>query len=265
MKTTMNDEGGVLQAFRPQTGLVLGSGLGTFADRLEVVERLSFADAGLPQSRVSGHAGEVILGTMGKARLAVLSGRVHLYEGWSAADVTAGVRLLAGAGIGSLILTNAAGTLNPGFPPGQWMMLMDHLNLTGQSPLTGGPNFVDMSAVYAPRLRETFARAAAAQGMPLHQGVYAGLCGPQYETPAEIRMLRTFGAALVGMSTVHEVIALAHMGIKVAGLSCVTNHAAGVSAQPLDHAEVAQTANEAGPKLLALVQAFAAILAEGQA
>ena len=159
----------------------------------------------------------------------MLSGRVHLYEGWSTADVTAGVRLLSGAGIGSLILTNAAGTLNPAFPPGQWMMLADHLNLTGQSPLTGGPNFVDMSAVYAPRLRETFARAAAGQGMPLHEGVYAGLCGPQYETPAEIRMLRTLGADAVGMSTVLEAIQAHALGLKIAAFSCLTNWAAGIA------------------------------------
>ncbi len=236
----MNNATGLLQRFRPQTGLVLGSGLGTFVDRLNVAERLPFADAGLPQSRVSGHAGEVILGTLGNARLAVLSGRVHLYEGMSASDVTAGVRLLAGAGIESLILTNAAGTLNPGFPPGQWMMLTDHLNLTGHSPLAGGPNFVDMSEVYATELRGKFAAAAAGQGMPLHQGVYAGLCGPQYETPAEIRMLRILGADAVGMSTVLEAIQVRALGVKMAAFSCLTNWAAGM-AGPLDHKEVIAT------------------------
>ena len=139
MKTVMNANR-VLERFQPQTGLVLGSGLGTFVERLSIAERIPFANAGLLQSVVSGHGGEIVLGTLSHVRLAVLSGRVHLYEGWSAGEVTAGVRLLAAAGVSSLILTNAAGTLNPGFPPGQWMMLTDHLNLTGQSPLTGGPN-----------------------------------------------------------------------------------------------------------------------------
>ena len=243
-----------LESFQPQTGLVLGSGLGGFVDRIEIADRISFADAGLPQSRVSGHAGEIILGTLGNARVAVLSGRVHLYEGWSAADVTAGVRVLAGAGISSIILTNAAGTLNPDFPPGQWMMLTDHLNLTGHSPLSGGPNFVDMSDVYAPSLRDKFARAAAGQGMPLHQGVYAGLCGPQYETPAEVRMLRILGADAVGMSTVLEAIQARALGLRIAAFSCLTNWAAGI-AGPLDHAEVIATGRDAAG-------AFANLLAE---
>lgn len=251
---TMNDAAGVLRGFQPRTGLVLGSGLGAFVERLYVAERIPFADAGLPLSRVSGHAGEVILGTMGNVRLAVLSGRVHLYEGWDAAEVTAGVRLLAAAGIVSLVLTNAAGTLNPGFPPGQWMMLTDHLNLTGHSPLAGGPNFLDMSSVYTPRLREKFAAAAAVQGMPLHQGVYAGLCGPQYETPAEVRMLRTLGADAVGMSTVLEAIQARALGLDTAAFSCLTNWAAGL-AGPLDHSEVIATGRTAAG-------AFADLLAE---
>ena len=230
----------VLEKFQPQTGLVLGSGLGTFVDRLSIAERIPFTTAGLPQSSVSGHAGEVILGTLGNARLAVLSGRVHLYEGCSAGDVTAGIRLLAGAGISSLILTNAAGTLNPAFPPSRWMMLTDHLNLTGQSPLSGKPNFVDMCTVYSPRMRDKIARSAAGQGMPLHQGVYAGLCGPQYETPAEIRMLRTLGADAVGMSTVLEAMQAHALGLEIAAFSCLTNWAAGL-AGPLDHSEVIAT------------------------
>ena len=248
-----------LEKFQPQTGLVLGSGLGSFVDRLKIAERIPFAKAGLPHAEVSGHASEVILGSLGNARLAVLSGRVHLYEGKTAAEVTAGIWLLAGAGISQLIITNAAGTLNPAFPPGQWMMLTDHLNLTGQSPLTWGPDkwgfeFVDMSDVYAPELREKFSSAAAAQGMPLHQGVYAGLCGPQYETPAEIRMLRTLGADAVGMSTVLEVIQARALGLKIAAFSCLTNWAAGL-AGPLNHAEVIATGRDAAG-------AFAELLAE---
>jgi len=243
-----------LAAYRAHTALVLGSGLGTFVELLEVEERIPFAEAGLPQSRVGGHAGELILGTLGKARLAVLSGRVHLYEGWKAEDVCAGVRLLAAAGVRSLILTNAAGTLNPAFPPGQWMQLADHINLTGQSPLTGGANFVDMSEVYSRAWRMRFAAAASRRAMPLHEGTYISVCGPQYETPAEIRAFRTLGADAVGMSTVLEAIAARASGMEVAGFSCLTNWAAGI-AGPLDHSEVLATGRGAA-------DAFAGLLAE---
>lgn len=240
-------------AYGADTALVLGSGLGMFVERLTVAERIPFGEAELPQSRVSGHAGELILGTLGNARLAVLSGRVHLYEGWNAAEVCAGVRLLAAAGVRSLILTNAAGTLNPAFPPGQWMMLADHINLTGQSPLTGGANFVDMSEVYSRPWRTRFASAAARCAMPLHEGVYLSVCGPQYETPAEIRAFRTLGADAVGMSTVLEAIAARAAGMEVAAFSCLTNWAAGI-AGPLDHSEVLATGRAAA-------DAFAGLLA----
>jgi purine-nucleoside phosphorylase len=240
----MNDAIGQLHRFRPQAGLVLGSGLGTFVGRMSIAARIPFAKAGLPVSRVGGHAGELILGSAGDVRLAVLSGRVHLYEGWNPAEVTAGVRLLAESGIQVLILTNAAGTLNAAFPPGGWMMISDHLNLTGQSPLTGSPEFADMSSAYSPRLRAAFAEAAVRLGMSLPSGVYAGVCGPQYETPAEIRMLRTVGADAVGMSTVLEAIAARAMGLEVAGFSCLTNWAAGI-AGPLDHREVIAAGNAA--------------------
>ena len=243
-----------MKTFQPQTGLVLGSGLGTFVERLEVVRRIPFAEAGLPQSRVSGHAGEVILGRLGNVRLAVLSGRVHLYEGWTAQEVTAGVRLLAEAGAGTLILTNAAGTLNPAFPPGQWMMLSDHINFTGQSPLTGGPHFVDLSEVYARRLRDRFAKTAALRAMPLHEGVYISVCGPQYETPAEIRAFRTLGADAVGMSTVLEAIQARALGLEVAAFSCLTNWAAGI-AGPLHHGEVLATGRAAAADFAALLEA----------
>ncbi len=240
----MNAAISTLKNFAPVTGLVLGSGLGSFTERLDAAARLPFKDVGLPVSRVIGHAGEVVLGTLGSARVAVLSGRVHLYEGWSAQEVTAGVRLLAEAGTRRLILTNAAGTLNADFSPGEWMMLSDHLNLTGQSPLTGGPNFIDMSSVYAAELRGRFREASAAQGTTLHEGVYAGLCGPQYETPAEIRMLRTMGTDAVGMSTVLEAIQARALGMEVAAFSCLTNWAAGI-AGPLDHGEVIATGRSA--------------------
>jgi purine-nucleoside phosphorylase len=233
-----------LTGFGPGTGLVLGSGLSAFTERLTQTVRIPFAAAGLPVSRVSGHAGEIVTGWLHGTRLAVLSGRVHLYEGWSAQDATAGVRLLAAAGVRRVILTNAAGTLHPSFLPGQWMMFADHLNLTAQSPLTGGPHFIDLSTAYSPALRETFRAAAAARGMTLHEGVYAGLCGPQYETPAEIRMLRTLGADAVGMSTVLETIQARAFGMEVAAFSCLTNWAAGI-AGPLDHSEVIATGRAA--------------------
>lgn len=250
----MDDTHYRIQDFAPTAGLVLGSGLGCFVDRMEVADRISYSVAGLPQSAVSGHAGEIILGTIGHGRLVVLSGRVHLYEGWSAAEVTAGIRLLAACGVPRIVLTNAAGTLQPAHPPGQWMMLTDHLNLTGESPLTGGPNFVDMSEVYSRRWRDIFTAQAAALQFPLHTGVYAGLRGPQYETPAEIRMLRTLGADAVGMSTVLEAIQARALGMELAAFSCLTNWAAGM-AGPLDHAEVVATGRDAAGSFAALLGA----------
>ena len=230
----------LLASFKADSAIVLGSGLGSFCDRLSISARIPYRDAGLPESSVPGHAGEIILGALGGTKLAVFSGRVHLYEGRDPADTVASVRLAATSGIKRIILTNAAGSLHPGFPPGHWMMLTDHLNLTGRSPLTGGPHFIDMSEVYGPSWRATFASAATAIGMPLHQGVYAGLCGPQYETPAEIRMLRTLGADAVGMSTVLEAIAARAAGLQIAAFSCLTNWAAGLSG-PLSHADVLHT------------------------
>lgn len=256
----------------PSLGIVAGSGLGMLAGIVEDAVRIPYAE--IPHAlapTVIGHAGELVLGRLAGLPVAILSGRVHGYEGHDIDEVVFNVRMVARLGARRFLVTNAAGGVDPWLRPGALCRIVDHLNLTGKNPLTGpnvaafGPRFPDMSTAYDPELGLVLERAAERAGVALHAGVYAGLTGPSYETPAEIRMLRTFGAALVGMSTVHEVIALAHMGIKIAGLSCVTNHAAGVSAQPLDHAEVAQTANEAGPKLLALVQAFAAMLAEGQA
>jgi purine-nucleoside phosphorylase len=229
-----------LARFQPQLALVLGSGLASFTDELSPTARIPFSDLGLPPSSVPGHAGELILASIGATRLAIFSGRIHLYEGHPAHVVTAPIRIAAAAGVSRLVLTNAAGSLHPGFPPGQWMMLSDHLNLTGQSPLTGGPRFHDMSAVYSPRWRKQFAATAAAAAFPLHEGVYAGLPGPQYETPAEIRMLRTLGADAVGMSTVLEAIEARAHQVETIAFSCLTNWAAGI-AGPLDHSEVTAT------------------------
>lgn len=243
-------------AFQPELGLVLGSGLGGFTERVEIVRRIGYAALGLPQSGVPGHVGELVLGTVGKTRVTVLSGRVHLYEGKPVEEVTAGVRLLARCGVKRLILTNAAGTLNENFAPGAWMALTDHLNLTGASPLTGGPNFVDMSEVYSAALRRRFLAAAAETGVTLREGVYAGLRGPQYETPAEIRMLRVLGADAVGMSTVLEAIQARALNMEIAAFSCLTNWAAGM-AGPLSHAEVVEVGRKAAGALADLLERVA--------
>lgn len=233
-------------------GIVLGSGLGPLADAVVVEREVAFADAGLPVSSVPGHAGRFVFGTLGGQRVVLMKGRVHLYEGHSAGKVTAGVRWMAEQGVQRLVLTNAAGTLNPEFHPGTWMMLSDHLNLTACSPLDGA-DFVDLSAAYDPGWRADFRAAAAASGMPLHEGVYAGLRGPQYETPAEIRMLRTLGADAVGMSTVLETIRARALGLPVVAFSCLTNWAAGISAAPLDHEEVLETGRHAAQAMIGLL------------
>jgi purine-nucleoside phosphorylase len=181
-----------------------------------------------------------------------MKGRVHLYEGHSAREVTAGVRWLAAQGVGRLVLTNAAGTLNPDFAPGTWMLLADHLNLTGASPLDGA-EFIDLSTAYDANWRAEFRAAALAQHMPLAEGVYAGLRGPQYETPAEIRMLRVQGADAVGMSTVLETIQARALGLRVVGLSCLTNWAAGITPAPLDHQEVLATGHQAAAAMICLL------------
>jgi purine-nucleoside phosphorylase len=244
--------------FKPRVGIVLGSGLGKFTDGVEIVARASYADIpGLPVSGVPGHSGELVYANVGGQPWAILRGRVHLYEGRPAADVTAGVRLLHALGCHTVILTNAAGTLNQAHPPSTWMQLSDHLNLTGTTPLLGGPNFIDMSEVYDAGLRLEFRQLAAAAGVPLHEGVYAGLLGPQYETPAEIRMLRAIGADAVGMSTVLEAIQARALKMKVAGFSCLTNWAAGMHLGALNHEEVLTTGRGAAAVLCDLLQQWA--------
>lgn len=234
------------------TGIVLGSGLGPLADAVEVEREVPFADAGLPASSVPGHAGKFVFGKLAGTPVVLMKGRVHLYEGHSARDVTAGIRWMADQGITRLILTNAAGTLNPDFAPGTWMMLSDHLNLTGDSPLVGA-DFIDMSVAYDADWRASFRAAAASSGMALHEGVYAGLRGPQYETPAEIRMLRTLGADAVGMSTVLETIQARSLKLPVAAFSCLTNWAAGITAAHLDHHEVLETGKQAAAAMISLL------------
>jgi purine-nucleoside phosphorylase len=249
---------------RPVVGVVLGSGLGALADRIE--ERVVIPYEEIPEfpaPTVTGHAGRLVVGKLSGVTVAVLQGRSHLYEGASASTVAFGVRLLAWFGVRSLLLTNAAGAVNPALSPGELVRITDHLNLTGANPLTGpnderlGTRFPDMSEPYDARLGALLDACAARQGVGLGQGIYAGLAGPSYETPAEIRMLRTLGADLVGMSTVLEVIAARHAGVRVAAISVVTNLAAGLSAQALSHEEVLRAGAGAVERLDRLVQAWA--------
>jgi purine-nucleoside phosphorylase len=251
----------------PAAGLVLGSGLGGLADRLHGAVAIPYHEIpGFPVSRVAGHPGRLVLGELpaegGAVPVAVMQGRVHAYEGWPAEDVAFGARVLCALGVKALVVTNAAGGVSPELAPGDVVRIVDHVNLSGVNPLVGenderlGPRFPDLSDAYDPRLGALLDEAAARVGLPLPRGVYACVLGPSYETPAEVRMLRALGADLVGMSTVPEVIAARHMGVPVVGLSVVTNHAAGLSRQPLSHEEVAETAGRVRERLTALLEAF---------
>jgi purine-nucleoside phosphorylase len=253
----------------PTAGIVLGSGLSGFADRLERAAVIPYGEIpGFPAARVPGHPGRLVVGdlpgTGGEVVVAALQGRVHAYEGWSGDDVAFGARVLCAIGIRTLVVTNAAGGVSPDLAPGDLVRIVDHVNLSGVNPLVGenddaiGPRFLDLSEAYDARLGALLEAEAAALGIPLRRGVYACLLGPSYETPAEIRLLRTLGADLVGMSTVPEVIAARHMGVPVCGISVVTNLAAGLSPRPLSHAEVSHTAERVRERLGALVSAFLA-------
>ena len=233
-------------------GIVLGSGLGILAEDVDITREVSFAEAGLAVSTVPGHAGKFIFGKLGGTDVILMKGRVHLYEGHGAEAVTAGVRWMVEHDVDSLVLTNAAGTLNRDFAPGEWMMLSDHLNLTGTSPLSGA-NFIDMSEPYDSLWRTAFRTAASNQSIKLNEGTYASLRGPQYETPAEIRMLRTIGADAVGMSTVLEAIQARALGLRVVGFSCLTNWAAGMQ-ENLNHAEVLKTGTSAAHVMAGLLK-----------
>ena len=250
---------------RPTVGVVLGSGMGAVADRVESRVVIPYEEIPeFPATSVPGHAGKLVVGLLSGVPVAVLQGRVHLYEGASAEDVTFGVRLLGWFGVRSMLLTCAAGAVNPAFAPGQLVRIADQLNLTGANPLTGpnddrlGTRFPDMGAPYDARLGELLDACAARVGPALPSGVYAGLAGPSYETPAEIRMLRTLGADLVGMSTVLEVIAARHAGLRVAALALVTNLAAGLAPAPIDHDEVLAAGAEARERLGCLLAAWVA-------
>jgi purine-nucleoside phosphorylase len=232
----------------PRIALVLGSGLGAFADDLEESVAIPYAEIpGFARSTVEGHAGRLVVGKVESVAVAVMQGRFHFYEGYTLEEVTFPVRMLGLLGAKSLILTNAAGGLNNSLKQGSLMLISDHLNLMGESPLRGanderfGARFPDMSEVYDRTLQEIAIQEAHAMKIELRRGVYAALAGPSYETPAEIRMLRALGADAVGMSTVPEAIVARHMAIKVLGISCITNMAAGVLDQPIDHQEVIET------------------------
>lgn len=245
-----------LRSSTPAVGVVLGSGLGGFADALKGAQSFDYADiAGLPVSRVEGHAGRLHLGQLGGVEVAVAQGRVHLYEGWSAKEVAATIRLFHELGIGTVVLTNAAGIVNANLKPGRWMLISDHLNLARQSPLTGSAQFVDQTEVYSKPLRELLrAESLELSGVRLPEGIYAWVNGPEYETPAEIWMLRTLGADAVGMSTVPEAIQARAIGMRVVALSCLTNYGAGLSAHPLSHEEVMAVGQKAAGELYVLLE-----------
>jgi len=246
---------------RPKVGIVLGSGLGAFADKLADATRIPYSQIpSSPRSTAIGHAGQMVVGKAGNIPVAVMQGRVHLYEGYSAAEVAFPVRVLARMGVRALILTNAAGGINLQYQQGALVVISDHINLQGHNPLVGpnderfGPRFPDMTHAYHKPYREMALHAAYALGQTIHEGVYAALLGPSYETPAEIRYLRTIGADLVGMSTVPEVIAARHLGMKVLAISCITNMAAGILDKPLNHQEVLDTANRVQGEFVALLR-----------
>jgi purine-nucleoside phosphorylase len=249
----------------PEIAIVLGSGLGAFASHVEAAVVLPYEQIpGWPPATVIGHAGKLVTGIVRGRPVAVLSGRAHFYEGNPMANVVFATRVVGALGAKALLLTNAAGGINTSFSQGALMVIDDHINLVGTNPLIGpnderfGPRFPDMTEVYTKRLRAVADRAAARHGLQLAHGIYVGLHGPSYETPAEIRFLRTIGADAVGMSTVAEAIVARHIGLEVLGLSCITNMAAGVLPQPLNHAEVMETAQRVRGAFIALIEEIVA-------
>src|SRR6476659_3969677 len=229
----------------PSVAVVLGSGLGAFADELTEATAIAYKEIhGFAQATVEGHAGKLVIGKAGDVPIAAMQGRFHFYEGYSLDEVTFPVRVLKLLGVRTLILTNAAGSLNTEFTPGSLMVISDHINLMGVNPLIGpnderfGPRFPDLTATYAPELQNLVIEEAKAIDIEMRRGVYAALTGPSYETPAEIHMVRTLGADAVGMSTVPEAIVARHMEMRLIGISCITNLAAGVSNRPIDHSQV---------------------------
>jgi purine-nucleoside phosphorylase len=253
----------------PQVGLILGSGLGGYADKLANPVALDYATIPhFPRSHVVGHAGKLVLGTRNGARCIAMQGRVHMYEGHDAATVAFPARVLIALGAKILIITNAAGGLEPSWPPGTLMLIRDHIDMLRDHALRGpnddrlGTRFPDMTRAYAPELRDHARAAAAAANIPLAEGVYVAMPGPTYETPAEVKMLQLLGAQATGMSTVPEVVVAAHMRARVIGISCITNHAAGITGHALSHDEVTETATRVRSTFEGLLDGILARLVE---
>ena len=254
---------------RPKIALVLGSGLGAFADELSEVVRIPYERIpDFPRSTAIGHAGRLVIGKSGSVPVVTMQGRVHFYEGYLLKEVIFPVRVFNRIGVRAAILTNAAGGINLSLEQGALVVLRDHINLQGVNPLAGlnderfGPRFPDMTGAYCKSYRETALEEARHLGIAAHEGVYAAMAGPSYETPAEIRFLRTIGADVVGMSTVPEVIAARHMGMRVLGISCVTNMAAGILDRPISHEEVLETGQRVKGQFIALLRAVLPRIAE---
>jgi len=257
---------------RPEIGLILGSGLGVLADEIQDAATISYADIPhFPVSTVEGHAGELLVGTLVGKPVLLMKGRFHMYEGYGAETVSFPVRVMRALGVRTLVVTNASGGINADFAPGDLMLIRDHINFMFRNPLIGpndseiGVRFPDMSEAYSRRLRELARSVGEREGVSLREGVYLGLLGPSYETPAEIRMLRTLGADAVGMSTVPETIAARHAGIEVLGISCISNMAAGMLDQPLSHQEVMETGERVKETFIRLVKGVVAELPGAEA
>ncbi|HEY2038348.1 MAG TPA: purine-nucleoside phosphorylase [Edaphobacter sp.] len=258
-----------LTSLEPRLGLILGSGLGDFANKLENATSIPYSEIpNFPLSTVPGHSGKLVLGTIGGIPVVVMQGRVHAYEGYSTKEITFPTRVLGLLGVERLIVTNAAGGINTSYGQGAIVAISDHINLTGANAVLGpneprfGERFFDMTHAYSPALRQLAREEATRQGWNLDEGVYVAVLGPSYETPAEIRAFRTLGADLVGMSTVHEVITARHMGIEVLGLSVVTNMAAGVLNQPINHEEVMEIGRRIADQFTSLLTALIPQLAK---
>jgi purine-nucleoside phosphorylase len=252
---------------KPQVGLILGSGLGILGDNLENAVTIPYEDIPhFPISTVEGHAGELLIGTISGRAVVLMRGRFHMYEGYGPELTSFPVRVMKSIGVSILVVTNAAGGINTGYEPGDLMLISDHINLTGRNPLIGpnedelGVRFPDMSEAYSRRLRALAVQTARQQGFSLREGVYIGVLGPSYETPAEIRMMRIMGADAVGMSTVAEVVAARHSGIEVLGISCISNMASGILDQPLSHQEVMETTEKVKTRFLGLVEGLIPLL-----
>ncbi len=246
---------------RPKVAVILGSGLGGFGYSLDELKHLRFSEIPhFPVSTVYGHGGQMAIGKVSGTEVAVMQGRVHAYEGFKASSVVFPLRMLRQFGVEKVILTNAAGGIREGLTPGELVLISDHINMSGLNPLAGpnderfGPRFIDLTDAYSPRLRAMAQAVAKAQGFAMKEGVYMNVLGPSFETPAEIRAFRALGADLVGMSTVHETVAARHMGMEVLAISCVTNLAAGLGAEPLTHEEVLVTGGKVEAKLQELLK-----------